>query len=46
MRCAAARTVSGGPIENPDAGFGVRGAWENRSLFGGGEQPPRDRPYF
>lgn len=35
---APPRTVSGGLQYSTDTGFGVRGAWENRNLFGGGEQ--------
>lgn len=38
MRDAPPRTVSGGLQYSTDTGFGVRGAWENRNLFGGGEQ--------
>ena len=38
VRDAPPRTVSGGLQYSTDTGFGVRGAWENRNLFGGGEQ--------
>lgn len=38
VRDAPPRTVSGGMHFSTDTGFGVRGAWENRNLFGGGEQ--------
>ncbi len=38
VRDAPPRTVSGGLHFSTDTGFGVRGAWENRNLFGGGEQ--------
>ena len=38
VRNAPPRTVSGGMAFSTDTGFGVRGAWENRNLFGGGEQ--------
>lgn len=36
VRDAPPRTVSGGLQYSTDTGFGVRGAWENRNLFGGG----------
>ena len=35
VRDAPPRTVSGGLLYSTDTGFGVRGAWENRNLFGG-----------
>ena len=38
VRDAPPRTVSGGLLYSTDTGFGVRGAWENRNLFRGGEQ--------
>lgn len=38
VRDAPPRTVSGGLLYSTDTGFGVRGAWENRNLWGGGEQ--------
>lgn len=38
VRDAPPRTVSGGLLYSTDTGFGVRGAWENRNLLGGGEQ--------
>ena len=38
VRDAPPRTVSGGMHYSTDTGFGVRGAWESRNLFGGGEQ--------
>ena len=38
VRDAPPRTVSGGMQYSTDTGFGVRGSWENRNLFGGGEQ--------
>ena len=37
VRDAPPRTVSGGMHYSTDTGFGVRGAWENRNLLGGGE---------
>lgn len=38
VRDAPPRTISGGLLYSTDTGFGVRGAWENRNLWGGGEQ--------
>lgn len=38
VRDAPPRTISGGVQYSTDTGAGVRGAWENRNLWGGGEQ--------
>lgn len=37
VRDAPPRTISGGVQYSTDTGIGVRGTWENRNLFGGGE---------
>ena len=46
VRDAPPRTVSGGLQYSTDTGFGVRGAWENRNLFGGGEQLRVTAPFL